>query len=208
MRPGCRPRRRPASGWVRTGWRSSCSSEGTSRRTRLAASRTGSAVPFPAATRWWRGNPRLSGQPASTYGCGTRSWRSTWTGGVFGVQTLDDGTAIHAWLDRDPKPRKAVVIGGGYIGVEMAEAMVRRGLDVKLLEKSAQPLSTVDPDMGERVAGAIRGLGIEIRTNAHAQGLETVDGRVRAVVTPDGALPADIVVLGLGVRPNTALAAE
>jgi len=138
----------------------------------------------------------------------TPEWAVIDGGGVFGVQTLDDGQAIHAWLDRDPKPAKAVVIGGGYIGVEMAEAMVRRGLDVTLLEKSPQPMSTVDPDMGARVAEAIRGLGIEIRTNAHVQGLEAAGGRIRAVVTPDGTLPADIVVLGLGVRPNTALAAE
>jgi NADPH-dependent 2,4-dienoyl-CoA reductase/sulfur reductase-like enzyme len=138
----------------------------------------------------------------------TPEWARIDGGGVFGVQTLDDGQAIHAWLDRDPKPAKAVVIGGGYIGVEMAEAMINRGLEVTLLEKSAQPMSTVDPDMGERVAEAIRGLGIEIRTNTHVEGLDTAGGRVRAVVTPDGTLPADIVVLGLGVRPNTALAAE
>ena len=133
-------------------------------------------------------------------------WARIAGGGVFGVQTLDDGAAIHAWLDSEPKPRRAVVIGGGYIGVEMAEAMVRRGLEVTLLEKSAQPMSTVDPDMGRRVAEAIRGLGIEVHTNAHVQGIETANGRVSAVVTPDRTLPADIVVLGLGVRPNTALA--
>jgi NADPH-dependent 2,4-dienoyl-CoA reductase/sulfur reductase-like enzyme len=138
----------------------------------------------------------------------TPQWARIHGGGVFGVQTLDDGAAIHAWLDGDPQPRRAVVIGSGYIGVEMAEAMVRRGLDVTLLEKSAQPLSTVDPDMGERVAESIRRLGIAIRTNARVDGLETAGGRVRAVVTPDGTLPADIVVLGLGVRPNTDLAAE
>jgi NADPH-dependent 2,4-dienoyl-CoA reductase/sulfur reductase-like enzyme len=138
----------------------------------------------------------------------TPEWARIDGDGVFGVQTLDDGTAIHAWLDRDPQPRRAVVIGGGYVGVEMAEAMVRRGLDVTLLEKAPQPMSTVDPDMGERVADAIRGLGIEVRTSTQVQGLETKDGRVSAVVTPDGTLPADIVVLGLGVRPNTALAAE
>jgi NADPH-dependent 2,4-dienoyl-CoA reductase/sulfur reductase-like enzyme len=138
----------------------------------------------------------------------TPDWARIDGGGVFGVQTLDDGTAIHAWLDRDPKPRRAVVVGGGYVGVEMAEAMVRRGLDVTLLEKSTQPMSTVDPDMGERVREAICGLGIEIRTGTHVQGVETTDGRVSAVVTPDGTLPADIVVLGLGVRPNTALAIE
>ena len=137
----------------------------------------------------------------------TPDWARISGGGVFGVQTLDDGSAIHAWLDSDPKPQRAVVIGGGYIGVEMAEAMVRRGLDVVLLEKSAQPMSTVDPDMGRRVAEAIRGLGIEVHTDAHVQGIETTNGRVSALVTPGRTLPADIVVLGLGVRPNTALAA-
>jgi NADPH-dependent 2,4-dienoyl-CoA reductase/sulfur reductase-like enzyme len=138
----------------------------------------------------------------------TPPWAQIDGGGVFGVQTLDDGSAIHKWLESDPKPRRAVVIGGGYVGVEMAEAMVRRGLEVTLLEKSAQPMSTVDPDMGARVAEAVRGLGIEVHTNAHVEGIETRDGRVSAVVTPERTLPADIVVLGLGVRPNTKLAAD
>jgi NADPH-dependent 2,4-dienoyl-CoA reductase/sulfur reductase-like enzyme len=134
-------------------------------------------------------------------------WARVRGGGVFGVQTLDDGAAIHAWLDRRPEPRRAVVIGSGYVGVEMAEAMVKRGLEVTLLEKSSYPMAkTVDPDVGEMVQKAIHKLGIEIRTNAHVEGLETENGRVRAVVTPGGSLPADIVVLGLGVRPNTALA--
>jgi NADPH-dependent 2,4-dienoyl-CoA reductase/sulfur reductase-like enzyme len=138
----------------------------------------------------------------------TPDWARVDAGGVFGVQTLDDGTAIHDWLDRTPTPRTAVVVGGGYIGVEMAEALVRRGLDVTLVEKSPQPMSSVDPDMGEKVREAICGLGIEVRTGVTVEGLDTADGRVRAVVTDDGALPADIVVLGLGVRPNTALAAD
>ncbi|MET8150407.1 FAD-dependent oxidoreductase [Actinoplanes sp. NPDC049668] len=138
----------------------------------------------------------------------TPDWARVDAGGVFGVQTLDDGAAVQDWLGREPAPRRAVVIGGGYIGVEMAEAMVRRGLEVTLLERSPQPMSTVDEDMGERVGEAIRGLGIEVRTRTPVRGLETANGRVSAVVTPDGTLPADIVVLGLGVRPNTALAAE
>ncbi|MBU2661890.1 FAD-dependent oxidoreductase [Actinoplanes bogorensis] len=136
-------------------------------------------------------------------------WARVRDAGVFGVQTLDDGEAIHSWLDRSPTPRRAVVIGGGYIGVEMAEAMVLRGLEVTLLEKSPQPMGkTVDPEMGALVQKAMRSLGIEVRTDAHVEGLETADGRVRGVVTPDGTLPADIVVLGLGVRPNSALALE
>ena len=137
----------------------------------------------------------------------TPDWARVRGEGVFGVQTLDDGAAIHAWLDRRPEPRRAVVIGSGYVGVEMAEAMKLRGLEVTLLEKSSYPMAkTVDPDVGEWVQKAIRKLGIEIRTGAHVDGIETENGRVRAVVTPGGRRPADIVVLGLGVRPNTALA--
>jgi NADPH-dependent 2,4-dienoyl-CoA reductase/sulfur reductase-like enzyme len=134
-------------------------------------------------------------------------WARVDAAGVFGVQTLDDGAAVDAWLGRDPAPRDAVVVGGGYIGVEMAEALIRRGLSVTLVERAAQPMSSIDQDMGEAVRQAICDLGIDVRTGVTVQGLETGDGRVRAVVTDDGTLPADIVVLGLGVRPNTALAA-
>ncbi|MFC8616909.1 FAD-dependent oxidoreductase [Micromonospora purpureochromogenes] len=134
-------------------------------------------------------------------------WARDDVGGVFGVQTLDDGAAVRDWLDAEPQPRRAVVVGGGYIGVEMAEALVQRGLSVTLVEQGEQPMSTVDPDMAALVATAMRGLGIEIRTGVRVTGLEERDGRVVAVVTDAGSLPTDVVVLGLGVRPNTALAA-
>jgi NADPH-dependent 2,4-dienoyl-CoA reductase/sulfur reductase-like enzyme len=126
--------------------------------------------------------------------------------GVFGVQTLDDGTAVRAWLDAEPRPRRAVVVGAGYIGVEMAEAMVQRGLSVTVIERADQPMSTVDPDMGALVRDAMCGMGMDVRTGVTVTALETVDGRVSAVVTDAGPVPADIVVLGLGVRPNVALA--
>ncbi|GAA2702931.1 FAD-dependent oxidoreductase [Micromonospora olivasterospora] len=133
-------------------------------------------------------------------------WADTAAGGVFGVQTLDDGAALREWLDADPAPRRAVVVGGGYVGVEMAEALVQRGLSVTLVEQSDQPMSTVDSDMGALVAEAMRGVGIGIRTGVEVTGVEERDGRVSAVVTSEGPVPADVVVLGLGVRPNTALA--
>ncbi|MBE1487240.1 FAD-dependent oxidoreductase [Plantactinospora soyae] len=138
----------------------------------------------------------------------TPDWARTDADGVFGVQTLDDGAALLAWLDSDPRPERAVVVGGGYIGVEMAEAMIQRGLSVSLVERSPEPMSTVDPDMGALVRKALCGLGLDVRSGVSVTGLETRDGRVSAVVTEDGTLPADVVVLGLGVRPNTALAAE
>ena len=100
-----------------------------------------------------------------------------------------------------------MVVGGGYIGVEMAEALIQRGLAVTLVERAEQPMATVDADMAGLVAEAMRGLGIEIRSGTTVTGVEQRDGRVSAVLTPAGPVPADVVVLGLGVRPNTALAA-
>lgn len=127
--------------------------------------------------------------------------------GIFGVQTLGDGVAVRAAVESGA--RRAVVVGGGYIGVEMAEALLRRGLAVTLVEQSSEPMSTLDPDMGRLVREAMVGLGIEVRTRCTATGFETdAEGRVRRVVTDAGELAADVVVLGIGVRPGTALAVE
>lgn len=128
--------------------------------------------------------------------------------GVFGVQTLDDGAALRDWLDRQPAPRRAVVVGGGYIGVEMAEALIRRGMTVTMVEQSHQPMNTVDPDMGALVRDAMVGVGIDMRTGVNVTGLATDGDKVGGVETGDGVVPADLVVLGTGVAPNTKLAAE
>ena len=126
--------------------------------------------------------------------------------GVLGVQTLDDGAALLADLERH-RPQRAVVIGGGYIGVEMAEALARRQVAVTVVDQASQPMSTLDPDMGELVHRAMEDLGIDVHTDTAVTGFDSDgDGRVRSVLTTDGAVEADVVVLGLGVRPNTALA--
>jgi NADPH-dependent 2,4-dienoyl-CoA reductase/sulfur reductase-like enzyme len=125
---------------------------------------------------------------------------------VFGVQTLDDGEQVLDALEHSP--RRAVVIGGGYIGIEMAEAMVNRGLAVTVATRSAEPMATLDPDMGRQVHDAMESMGIDVRTSVRVDGVETgPDGRVRAVATDQGELPADLVVLGTGVSPETTLAA-
>nr|MDQ3827406.1 FAD-dependent oxidoreductase [Actinomycetota bacterium] len=125
--------------------------------------------------------------------------------GVYGVQTLEDGAAVLSGLTGSP--RRAVVVGGGYIGIEMAEAMVRRGLAVTVVDQAPEPMPTLDPDMGALVRKAMDGMGIEVLTDTPVAGFDTgSDGRVSAVITQDGALPAEVVVLGLGVRPNTELA--
>ncbi|MGH3238830.1 MAG: FAD-dependent oxidoreductase [Spirillospora sp.] len=125
---------------------------------------------------------------------------------IHGVQILDDGIGIRRVLEQD-KPRRAVVVGGGYIGLEMAEAMVMRGLEVSIVDAADQPMRTLDPDMGAIIADAIRGIGVELSLGERVEGFDTsADGHVTAVRTAGRALPADLVVLGLGVRPNGDLA--
>ncbi|MFF6786824.1 FAD-dependent oxidoreductase [Streptomyces sp. NPDC012510] len=126
--------------------------------------------------------------------------------GVHGVQTLDDGQALLNTLNAT-EGRRAVVVGAGYIGVEMAEALINRGYEVTVVNRGKEPMSTLDPDMGRLVHKAMEGLGITMVNDAEVTALRTGDdGRVRAVATEDAAYPADVVVLGIGVRPETALA--
>ncbi|MEU5039442.1 FAD-dependent oxidoreductase [Streptomyces griseorubiginosus] len=126
--------------------------------------------------------------------------------GVHGVQTLDDGQALIDTLART-RGRRAVVVGAGYIGVEMAEALIRRGYEVTVVNRGREPMSTLDPDMGRLVHRAMEGLGITMVNDAEVTKVLTgEDGRVRAVVTEDAEYPADVVVLGVGVRPETSLA--
>jgi NADPH-dependent 2,4-dienoyl-CoA reductase/sulfur reductase-like enzyme len=86
---------------------------------------------------------------------------------------------------------------------------VRRGVAVTVVDQAAQPMTTLDPDMGAAVHRAMEGIGIDVRTGTAVTGFETgSDHRIRSVLTADGAIPADVVVLGLGVRPDTVLARE
>jgi NADPH-dependent 2,4-dienoyl-CoA reductase/sulfur reductase-like enzyme len=126
--------------------------------------------------------------------------------GVHGVQTLDDGQALIDSLTRT-RGRRAVVVGAGYIGVEMAEALINRGYEVTVVNRGSEPMSTLDADMGRLVHKAMEGMGITMVDDAEVTKVHTgEDGRVRAVATEDAEYPADVVVLGIGVRPETALA--
>ncbi|MDQ1654643.1 MAG: hypothetical protein QOI35_3843, partial [Cryptosporangiaceae bacterium] len=156
------------------------------------------------------GGERAEGFGQLVIAAGAVPIRPDWPGiglpGVHGVQTLDDGENVIGCLDG---ARNAVVIGGGYIGVELAEAMVRRGLAVTLLDKAPHPMSTLDPDMGALVHQAMTGLGIDVRTGVSVRGIEAgSDGRAGSVTTDHGTHQADVVILGLGVAPNTTLARD
>ncbi|MGI5217900.1 FAD-dependent oxidoreductase [Nocardia sp. CA-290969] len=126
--------------------------------------------------------------------------------GVHGVQTLDDGETLIATLAATTG-RRAVVVGAGYIGVEMAEALIRRGFDVTVVHRGTEPMSTLDSDMGALVRAALSGLDVRVAGESEVTAIRTGrDGRVRAVVAGDSEYPADVVVLGIGVTPETDLA--
>ena len=128
--------------------------------------------------------------------------------GVFGVQTLEHGQQVLDALS-ERSPTRAVVIGAGYIGIEMAEAMLLRGLEVHVVEMADQPMSTLDPEMGDMVAEAMRGMGIHLHLGVAVEAVETgADGWIEAVVTAEGTIPADVAVLGTGTRPFSDLARD
>ncbi|MEV6552758.1 FAD-dependent oxidoreductase [Streptomyces sp. NPDC051597] len=126
--------------------------------------------------------------------------------GVHGVQTLDDGQALLDTLAAT-RGRRAVIVGAGYIGVEMAEALLRRKYEVTVVTRGEEPMATLDADMGRLVHEAMDAMGITTVTGAEVTKILTgADGRVRAVATADAEYPADVVVLGIGVEPRTELA--
>lgn len=128
-------------------------------------------------------------------------------GGIFGLSTLASGLRVHKFLERN-KPRRAIVVGGGYIGLEMAEALVRRGLDVSLVQRGQEVMETLDSDMGQLVSQALRNIGVNLYLGEELTAFETKDGKVSEAITDQRSLPSDIVILGIGVMPNSELAAE
>ena len=127
--------------------------------------------------------------------------------GILGVQNLGDGQAVIDALETGPE--HVVVVGSGYVGLEMAEAFVARDIRTTVVEKAPVPLSIIEPRLGEKVADAMRGRGIELRTGAAVEGFELDDrGQVTGVMVDGEVLPADLVVLGLGVTARSGLAAD
>jgi NADPH-dependent 2,4-dienoyl-CoA reductase/sulfur reductase-like enzyme/rhodanese-related sulfurtransferase len=116
------------------------------------------------------------------------------------LRTVDDVDRVVAALAAGP--RTAVVVGGGFIGLEMAENLRRRGLAVTIVELADQVLAPLDPELAVLVADelAAHGVGLRLGTALAAVGADTV------ALTDGGVLPADLVLLAIGVRPETGLA--
>ncbi len=125
--------------------------------------------------------------------------------GVFTLRSPGDAEEIRAFADRW-RPQRAVIVGAGYIGLEMAEQLVGRGVDVTIVEAQQHAMPRMDPDMSARVDDELRRHGVVLRTGSTVAAVEGEAG-VTAVDLSDGErLPADLVVLAVGVRPNIDLA--
>ena len=123
--------------------------------------------------------------------------------GVFTVKVVEDGIAIRKALEEGPK--KAVIVGGGYIGLEMSEALRERGLDVTVVELQDRLMPNMDVMLSEVALNTLQEHGVKVLLSTKVQGFEG-NGRVKKVVTTNGVLDADIVIMAVGVRPNTELA--
>ena len=143
--------------------------------------------------------------------------------GIFQVRTVPDARTIKEWIAGGTeflagmfhysgiqmvKPqRRAVVVGGGFIGLETAENLVHAGFDVTLLQKPPQLLSPLDPEVARLVESHVKRNGIDVVLNDGAAGFKQLDGGAIEVQAISGkTYPADIVILAIGVRPDTTLA--
>ncbi|MGA8282754.1 MAG: FAD-dependent oxidoreductase [Desulfobacterales bacterium] len=143
--------------------------------------------------------------------------------GIFHVRTVPDVRTIREWIERGTtfltgmfnysgiqmvKPvRRAVVVGGGFIGLETAENMIHAGFDVTLIQKPNHVLTPLDPEIAVLVQEHIIRHGVHVVANDGVVGFKQLDGGATEVQTGSGkTYPADIVILAIGVRPDTTLA--
>lgn len=126
--------------------------------------------------------------------------------GVYGLRTLDDARALQLRL---AEARRVVVIGAGFIGLEFAAATRKRGLEVTVLEFAARPLGrAASKPLSGWFDAAHRNSGINLRCDEGVERIEAQDGRLLVLSTAGHGYEADLVVYGIGVLPNTELAAD
>jgi NADPH-dependent 2,4-dienoyl-CoA reductase/sulfur reductase-like enzyme/rhodanese-related sulfurtransferase len=128
--------------------------------------------------------------------------------GIFALRTIPDSRDIRLWIE-DRKAERAVIVGGGFIGLEMAENLVARGISVTVVEMLDQVLPPLDPEMAAPVQEHLANHGVSLRLSDTVAGFEPSSTGGLLVKTAAGLrLPADLVILSIGVRPEIKLAKE
>ncbi|MDA0269497.1 MAG: FAD-dependent oxidoreductase [Chloroflexi bacterium] len=125
--------------------------------------------------------------------------------GVHEMHVLDDALAVRAIVEAGPK--RVVVVGGGFVGIEMAEAFHVNGIETTVVTSGAGLLDgAFDDDFSERITEAVRALGIRVLTGQRVECLHGEGGRVTSVGCEEQAIPADVVLFAAGTVPNVELA--
>jgi NADPH-dependent 2,4-dienoyl-CoA reductase/sulfur reductase-like enzyme/rhodanese-related sulfurtransferase len=126
--------------------------------------------------------------------------------GVFTLRSPQDARAIRTWIDTTGRS-PTVVVGAGFIGLEMVEQLVGRGISTTLVERLPQVMPPLDPDMADRVSESLLGRGVDVRLSTSVVRISA--DPVQEVELDDGStVPAGTVILAVGVRPNTELAVQ
>ncbi|PIE70957.1 MAG: pyridine nucleotide-disulfide oxidoreductase [Deltaproteobacteria bacterium] len=129
--------------------------------------------------------------------------------GVHFLQTIEDAQKIRN-QEREMAGKRAVIIGGGLIGIEVTEAFVRQGLQVTVIEKGETILGELfDPEVVHHVHGALRAGGVDLKLSTEVTTINGDDrGKVVGVTTTNGVIKADMVLIAVGVKPNTRMAED
>ena len=125
--------------------------------------------------------------------------------GIFTLRNVNDTDYIKAYADKN-KSGKAVVVGAGFIGLEMAENLHALGMDVSIVELGKQILAPLDFPLAAAVQQHIRSKGVNLMLGVGVSGFEKIDGGINVLLNNDTSLHADIVILSIGVKPDTRLA--
>lgn len=124
---------------------------------------------------------------------------------VFTLRTVEDTFRIHDFVTRE-HPRSAIVIGAGFIGLEMAENLRDRGMDVTIVQRSGHVMPTLDEDMAAIAHNHLRSHGVSLLLNTQVECVEHENDSIRARLVSGGELAADMLVLSIGVTPESTLA--
>jgi len=127
--------------------------------------------------------------------------------GVFAVRSIPDSRRIRSWIT-EHNAKSAVVVGGGFIGLEMVENLIHRELSVAILEKLTQVMPPLDPEMAVPLMEHLNEKGVQLHLGDGLARIDEHDGRLIVVAESGARLPTDLVILAIGVRPETTLARD
>ena len=131
----------------------------------------------------------------------------TGIGKLFTLRTVEDTLRIKEHIDRH-HPKSAILAGGGFIGLELAENLRELGMEVSIVQRPKQLMNPFDADMAAMIHGEMRRHGVRLELGQTVEGFAEKDGGVDVLLKDNAPLHADMVVLAIGVTPDTALARE